>query len=268
MTRLRPPPFQALQVGVDSDSGAVGIRFIDPGFDRVVPDGLRVQARWLNSLAPVQLAQPTDTGVYVWKPLVRAARSPTGPLLVEAYDAGLRYQPVLLQCVLPSTPGNVLLKGPRPTGEMADSVWLLSAPTRAPHPGAAALTGWLWDEPGNQPAAFALVEADVGGRRHFGVADGRGMLSMLIPYGPVKMAAPSGGTNWSWPVRVQVYYGRLSPSPGGAIPEQQALFSQPAVGICSQPGAQPVPFHSLTLQFGQSAVLRTHESRLLIAPFR
>jgi hypothetical protein len=149
---------------------------------------------------------------------------------------------------------------------MTGAVPLHSAPSRVPPAATAVIRAELRDAESGGPAAWAVVEASVGGTRiGRGMADARGRLLLLAhypeptppPLGAAAGSPPSGPTvplyEQTWPVRLDVY---ASARPLGDPPDLcDALLQPPA--IAWEDAAQRAALGEVDLRYGEELQVRT-----------
>src|SRR5437667_2244451 len=181
----------------------LGIRFWDAVTNSIIADGLRVTAYPLSKPTRKVPSFPNRSGIYVLQnlPGMRdiengagdaefwANLPPKRPFVVEVVDHDRRFQPFLLSVDLPVkdifTLECALGSPPSPPDTGLSMVPLYSAPAR-PVPGAMGiLRASLWDPLTGTPAAWAMLEAYVGGRspvHAHGFADEKGRIALIFPY--------------------------------------------------------------------------------------
>jgi hypothetical protein len=264
----------------------LGIRFWDLTQNLPIADGLAVNLRLADSYAPAVPAVLTRSGVYAFfgLPGLYAAEHP-GPAgygpprtfryVVTVQDLLGRYLPALLVYTLDQT-GAVLVKGSPDTTPGARLAHLFSAVSRPVPPGVGAIRADFVDHDTNQPAAWAVIRAQIGGQTETwtGIADEAGRALVLVPY-PVMQALQLGSppgtgqgniTAQGWPVTIEVLYSpdQLSyPAadftgigwPWTDTPSiRDILGKQQAAAIWTDP-ATPAAQLTATLNFGQDLVL-------------
>ena len=246
----------------------LGYRFLDAATGALVRDGLRVTARAVGGGRTVEAVR-TASGAAAFGvlPGLRALAVP-GPdpeppdreFWVEVADARARFATVRTRVSVPRRAGSP----PEAAPALAD-FYLFSTPQRTPPAAAGEVRVEL--EAGGAPAAFAVVEADVDGRTHYGIADGRGSAVVYVPYPAASIALtgspPSGAAplaDQAWPVTLRVRYepGAVAFAPplrggGPPVPDLATLFGQ---GLASW-GSPPVTDRAETLRLGEPLVLRS-----------
>jgi hypothetical protein len=266
----------------------LGIQFWDLTLNQPIDEGLTVNLRLQNASYPILTAKLTSAGVYAFfgLPGLRAAEYPSsagfGPsrtftYVVTVQDQLGRYLPAVLVYTLDQS-GALLVNGIPDNTPGPRLAYLFPAPSAVPSPGCAAVSAYLIDQDTNTPAAWALVNIQVGSDPEIwtGIADDSGRALVLIPY-PVaqalQLSSPPGQGQASindetWPITVQVKYSpdQLSyPLQGTAdltwpwtdTPNlKDILQNQQLVTIWAAP-ATPVSQFQATLTLGQNLVLRS-----------
>jgi hypothetical protein len=266
----------------------LGIRFWDLALDLPILSGLSVQLRLSGSIGPVLDAVLTRSGVFAFfgLPGLRAVEYPTsagyGPprtftYVVTVEDTLGRYLPTVLVYTLDQT-GAVLVNGTPDGTPGARLAYLFSAPARSAPPGFAAVTADLLDQDSGQPAAWAVINIQVGADPELwtGIADDSGRALVLVPF-PVAqrllLGSPPGagqGTiaDETWPLTVEVYFSPSALSyPLATIPDiswpwtdtpslKDVLQNQNPAVVWSGSLTSQTEFPA-TLTLGQNLVLRT-----------
>lgn len=255
----------------------LGLRVLDAATDAVVRDGLRVAAQPVGGGRVVE-AYRTASGAFAFGvlPGLRALAVP-GPdpappdreFWVEVGDLRGRFVTVRTRLSVPRRAGSP----PEAASALAD-FYLFSAPSRPAPPGAGEIRVDV--ESSGAPAAYAVVEADVDGRTHYGIADERGRAVVYVPYPAASIALagspPSGAAplaDQTWPVTLRVRYepgavGLAPPLRGGGppVPDLATLFDQgPATW-----GPPPAPDRAESLRLGEPLVLRSADGPVSITP--
>jgi hypothetical protein len=264
----------------------LGLRFWDLTQNMPIADSLAVNLRLANSSAPAIPAVLTRSGVYTFfgLPGLYAAEHP-GPAgygpprtfryVVTVQDSLGRYLPAVLVYTLDQT-GAVLVNGLPDTASGARVAQLFSSVSRTVPPGVGAIRADLVDRDTNQPAAWAVIRAQINGETETwtGISDEAGRVLVLVPY-PVmqvlQLGSPPGTGQGSiaaqsWPVTIEAQY---SPDqlgyPAADFPDVQwpwtgtpslkdILVNQPAAAIWPNP-AVPVMQLTANLNFGEDLVL-------------
>jgi hypothetical protein len=204
----------------------LGIRFWDLTQNLAVDDGLAVNLRLTNSNAPPLNAVRTRSGIYAFfgLPGLRAAEHPSpagyGPprtfrYVVTVQDSLGRYLPAVLVYTLDET-GAILVNGAPDTTAGPRVAHLFSSVARAVPAGVGAIRADLQDQDADQPAAWAVVRAQIAGQPETwtGIADQSGQVLLLVPY-PVmqslQLGSPPGTgqgniAGQSWAVTIEVLY--------------------------------------------------------------
>jgi hypothetical protein len=266
----------------------LGIRFWDLTLDLPITDGLIVNLQLADSSAPVLSAVLTSSGVYAFfgLPGLRAAEHPNsggfGPprtftYIITVQDAMDRYLSTVLVYTLDQT-GALLVGGVPDSTPGARVVYLFSAPSRPAYPGIAMVSASLVDQDADAPAAWALVNVQVGSDPEVwaGIADDSGRVLIFLPYPVVQrleLGSPPGTgqgniSDQTWPLTVQVQYSPDQlryPLTGTAdllwpwtdTPNlKDILQSQQTATIWADPATAASTFQA-TLTLGQNLVLRS-----------
>ncbi|MCZ6680950.1 MAG: hypothetical protein O7E52_27300 [Candidatus Poribacteria bacterium] len=285
----------------------LGIRFWDAVRDAQVRDSLLVTARPVIVASPPGIAAsrpairafPTGSGVYAFqglpglhdieRPAENGVSTTSPPIqrrfFVEVRDEQNRFIPMVFGVELPLDYRGVFLNGSSfPTGSPPISrppgFYLFSAPTRRATPGLTAVRACLIEAGTQRPAAHAVLEVEVNGRRWYGISDERGCIAVLFPY-PTFINIPGASPpetlqilpfnqqRWTLSVRVRFspdtlefplgeenQFGERNP------PDLRSIFNQ-SPGVIwptysqSPPNGTPVEALSFELVYGQELVLRT-----------
>lgn len=246
----------------------LGLRVLDAATGAVVRDGLRVSARPVGGGRVVE-GYRTASGAVAFGvlPGLRALAVP-GPdpappdreFWVEVRDLDGRFMAVRTRVSVPRRAGSP----PEAAPALAD-FYLFSSPARPAPPGVGEIRVDL--EADGAPAAFAVVEADVDGRTHYGIADEEGRAVVYVPYPAASIALvgspPSGAaplTDQRWPVTLRVRYepdavALAPPLRGGGppVPDLATLFAQ---GLATW-GSAPGPDLTAEIRLGEPLVLRS-----------
>lgn len=269
----------------------LGIRFWDVALDRQITDDLFVAAWPLTAPSRVTSAARNHSGIHAFHhlPGMRRWEQATGEdilavdpsdrtrFVIAVSDRQQRYFPVVFTVDLP-LPYLGIFPTAVPTSPLATAYpgfYLFSAPTRSVTPGLAVLRTQLLEANSEQPAAYAVLEADVHGQTWYGLSDERGIATILFPYPLFTStlgASPPGGPPLSeqqWPVTLRARYEPSAQAalPGAALPALNSLFAQAAASLWPTEMATAVPQLTFTLIFGQELVLRTGTlSTLWVSP--
>lgn len=265
----------------------LGIRFWDPARNIPVRYGLEVTARPATALWPITTAFRTASGVYAFQGLPglhdlehsngdRALTSPPDSqcFTIQVKDLCRRFLPIAFDVDLP-LPYKGLFRptfNSSPPENSSVRFYLFSAPARLPVPGLAVVRANLVNQDTKSPAAHAVLETWIKGRRWCGIADERGSVAILLPYptfigtlGSSPPGVPPSQQQWELTVRVRYNPAALPPRTG--IPRLRDLFSQPFADIWLDAIGQAVPEWSDQLVFGQELVVRTGKlSALWVLP--
>jgi len=197
---------------------------------------------------------------------------PPLPLLyrVEVMDEAGRFLPFRFTVRAPAR--GVFTWTVDPTGSppnASGAVPLYSAPSRLPPAATAVIRAELHEAEPRRPAAWAVVEARIGGRRiGRGMADEKGRLLLLAHYPEpappplgVGAASPPGASrvplwNQEWPVELDVYYGAR---PTGAVtdpPDLSEALLQPAALVWLD-DRRRMALATVSLKYGEELRVRT-----------
>jgi hypothetical protein len=242
-------------------TAALGVRFWDAIDGRAVSEGLELRERRTG-----RRARPNPSHVFVFHGL------PAGRRTFEIRDRDLRFVDFSFAADVPHrglfAPPCLTTSSPPPSGEV--SVPLFSAPSRLAPPGVAVVRADLWDLDAGAPAAGAVLElSGVGAAPASGIADARGRVAVLCPYGEPRLpgTSPPGGdvalTAQTWTVEAAVRY---SPTSTRQPPDLCDALTQSAATLLA--GDSPLEvLGPQTLGFGRELVLRsTGRSVLLVLP--
>lgn len=253
---------------------ALGIRFWDAVRQAQVRDGLLVSAYPLSDPLKQVAAYRAASGAYAFQglPGLRGVEYPGSGLpvaaealrfVVNVNDALGRFLPVAFFVDLPLPYSGLYLSN---NGGALPGFHLFSAPSRAAAPGIAALRATLLEDHSEQPAAYAVLQAEVEGSVWAGIADGRGCVALLFPY-PNAQAGLGGSPGVlngpiqeeTWQITLSVLYqpqAQATP-PGASLPELRSILQQnPASAWLTQAGP-PINSWQATLEYGRELVLRT-----------
>ena len=252
----------------------LGVRFWDGVVGTFVRDGLHVAAypadnpsrratgylagsstfafRDLPGLRGFELAVGSDDP---W-----ASPLPLRPFVVDVTDGSGRFLPSRFTVGVPHagifSPDCLL-------ADMAvGAVPLFSAAGREPPGVKVKVRAELWDLLAEAPAAWALVEARVGGTLiGRGVSDEKGKVVVMGPY-PAPPASPFDSppsaprplTSQTWTVTLAAWYTPARPDP--AVPDLCAVLGQGPATLWADP-ARAAAFPGATLTFGRDLVARS-----------
>jgi hypothetical protein len=271
----------------------LGIRFWDPAPDRQVSDGLEVVARPQTAPHLETPARRTPAGIYAFQdlpglhdieyPLIepqpgalfdQPAASPPEPRLfwVDVHDRYGRFTSLRFDVALPLPYRGLYRPGANasPVENSPARVYLFSNPTRRLTPGLAVVRSCLQERDSKQPAAFALLEVEVAGRKWYGVADRQGCTAVFLPYPTFTTrigSSPPGlpPARQSWPATVRVRY---DPALAAGLDEQaiaslRQLRNQPLVEFWPTETGPESTEATWDLLFAEELVLRTGERPFL-----
>ena len=269
----------------------LGIRFWDVVLDKQITHGLSVIAWPLSIPGRLTPASRTQSGIYAFHHLPGMRRWEQATVeeilavdpddktrfVIAVNDRQRRYFPVVFTVDLP-LPYLGIFPTAVPTSPLATTYpgfYLFSAPTRSVMPGLAVLRAQLVETNSEQPAAYAVLEADVQGETWYGLSDARGIATILFPYPLFTStlgASPPGGPPLSeqqWTVTLRARYEPTTQTvlPGATLPTLNSLFAQTAASLWPTPTGTAVPQLTFTLIFGQELVLQTGTlSTLWVSP--
>jgi hypothetical protein len=273
----------------------LGLRFWDEVFGKTIGDGLLVTAYPETQPYRRVTAGSNPSGIYVLHhlPGLREvengvgdhdfwnAHPPQSPFVIEVMDRERRFQPFLLQLLLPVRGvynWQLLAEGSPPTGMLG--VPLYSTPTRVVPAAMAVLRADLWDPRGGQdqqgaPASWAVLEAHIPGRPVVrGMADAQGRIALIFAYPePVTnvlesppltspLSTVEGGTalrQQAWAVALQAAYVPQHPTP--ALPNLDEVLAQsPAQLWDVWDDVEHTELTPVTLRFGQELIVRSRDA--------
>jgi hypothetical protein len=257
----------------------LGMRFWDSLLDTVVTDGLSVTA--YASALPTQRAdgRTTASGVWFFAHLPGFAGVETGvgdaaywastlaqrqPFVVEVVDTWGRFQAFRFTVQAPVQGLAMLDCGPGVSipASSTGSIPLYSSPTRQVPAAMGIVRAELWDPIADVPAAWAGLEADVGGAsvaRTF--ADARGRAALIFPFpepAGIPLGSPGGAgalQQLSWTVTLSATYGPIA-TDTGSLPDLCSVFSQPVATLWAASDRRQA-LGPVQLRFGQDLVMRS-----------
>ena len=265
----------------------LGLRFWDLTQNLPITDGLAVSLRLAGTSTPPLTAMLTRSGVYGFfgLPGLYAAEHPGGAnsnppaqtfsYVVMVQDLLDRYLPAVLVFTLDQT-GAVLVQGVPQPPSGPRLVYLFSSVSRTVPSGVSALYADLLDRDTNQPAAWAVVQAQIAGESEVwtGIADGNGRAVVLTPYPVVQrlvLGSPPGSgqgniAGQSWSVTVTAQYspdGLTYPAaafqdaqwPWTDTPNLKDILTGQAAATLWPDAASPQSQLAETLVLGQNLVL-------------
>ncbi len=202
-----------------------------------------------------------------------SANPPRFPFTVEVSDPNEQYLPLKFSVLLPS---RGLLHGlaasPLLAVPVPDPTWVpvFSTPSRVLPGPAAVIHAELKDDDSKMPAAWALVEARFHGMPAvFGVADARGMITIVAPYpepvttpfdSPLGSPLGSGSTklsDQSWLFKITVYY--TPQGPAQKVPSLEEILHQRPAQVWRDTG-HSTPASGFIVTYGKDLVLRSLDS--------
>ncbi|HEX8690268.1 MAG TPA: hypothetical protein VF729_08490 [Solirubrobacterales bacterium] len=255
-----------------------GARFWDVAAGQAVVEGLRVLHR--DPAGRTMAAIPNRAGVWQLRgvPGLREVEygagdeaywdgnppRPTGT--IEVVDPAGRFVPVSFVASLPAR--GVLTDPCSPAAASTPGVPLFPAPARPLPPGLAAIRAELEDRDSGEPAAFALLEAEVEAPgappvRARGIADRRGQVVVALPY--PEPAADDGARPLSaltWTARLRLLY---RPPGAGERADDLCRILRQAEGRLLSSAPPSVPVNQTTVAFGRESVVRANGGSKLLA---
>lgn len=279
-----------------STYSALGLRFWDQDYSKLVEDGMIATARpWGAPNARARHAARSFSGALSFHglPGLRSVENdgpgadlgspPTRRYLIEVVDTKRRYAPAAFPVDLPLDYPGPFLGQPLPA-DPPPGFLLLTGPDRPREPMWARVRGELaWAATGS-PAGWAQVSvSDPDGRTWHGIAGPDGRFSVVLPWpslDEVAVASPPTGAarsltqrRWTLSIAVQAAPAGLVPITASGVPNYAEVLAQPGADIWSDaPDASPPPAPAATLSasigFGETLVLRSgpSRSRLLLGP--
>jgi hypothetical protein len=274
----------------------LGIRFWDPATDRQVSDGLTVVARPQTAPHLAVAGRRTPSGVYAFQglPGLETAEYPlidpppgnpfgqppdqppasppqTHPYWVDVVDRHGRFSPLRFDLTLPLPYRGVYRPAANgsPPENSPDRIYLFSSPARQAAPGLAVIRTCLQVRATGEPAAFALLEVEVAGRRWYGVADRRGCTAVFLPYptfitqlGTSPPGLPPADQQWPVTVRLRHDPDLIATLDAGTIPDLRQIRNQPQVSLWPT-ADHPADEAGWILTYGAELILRTDERPIL-----
>jgi len=201
-----------------------------------------------------------------------------GAFVLQVNDLRYRYLPLAFAVDLPfrgvfpadrlTSPGNDPVLG----------VWLFSSANRVPNPALALVRADIRtvdltspSQPAAaEPAAFAVVEVDVGEETFYGVTGPDGQGAVYFPY--PSFASPVGFTSpvmamppqsWSLAIRVRYEPSVQNVLPGSTVPDVISMFVQSQASIWENEAGDLMDELPLDFAFGEKPVLHTGEQSTL-----
>ena len=273
---------------------ALGLRFWDGDFARVVNDGMIATARvWGRPNDKPVIAVRTFSGALTFQglPGLRTVENqgpdaplpppPTRRFLVELADQKRRYASMAFGVELP-LPYRGPYVGPTLPSPPPPGFMVVTGPERPRDPARARVTGEVALAATGAPAAWAMVSVtDPQANVWNGLADAGGRFSVVLPWptlDEIDPEAPAPGAanpllQRSWPVTIAIRASQtpLSPITSSGIPDYASVLAQPATNIWSAPPTDPsppspTPSLAADLRIGEPLVLRSgpSSSRLFV----
>ncbi|HLN60070.1 MAG TPA: hypothetical protein VK464_00865 [Symbiobacteriaceae bacterium] len=247
------------------DRQPLALEIWDPALDSPVQNLTASAAR--GSEGPVA-AVPSRPGVYLFPGLRSLGRLPPGEqaeIRVQLRDSYRRFAPASLALTVWYEENGALQMRDRHGGQQLSPrpAQLYSDPNRSPGAILAVVRGDLWDQQANQPAAYGLVQVQIGDQTWTSAADGRGAFLVALPLPPRLPSLDSDGAQGPPTVAatVAVLYqpGSVSLDPGG-LPELTDLAAQAPGVIYPAAGSTPVSQISVQLPYTAELVVRSENS--------
>jgi len=260
----------------------LGIRLWDPATDRQVSEGIELTA-WPET-APdlITPAFRTASGIFAFQNLPGmydyehplAGTDPllgsppiTRPFLVKINDLRGNFMPVCFRVELPLSDSGLYQPAliSSPIDDEPARFYLFSAPSRQSLPGLAAIRATVSAIENGPAAAYALIEVEENGRRWYGLADGRGCVTILFPYptfitalGTSPPGLPPSQQHWSLTIRVRYDPGLRSSLDAGELPTLRQIRNQADAQMWATEIAGSASFaQPFELTYGQELILRT-----------
>lgn len=279
----------------------LGLRFHDVATGASVGSGLVVTVYPANNSERRVEAFVNRSGTYVLHhaPGMRAFEQgagdddfwnhppPSQPFIIEVVDRERRFQPFLFEAELPAARGLFqwlppFEPSPPSPPSATKSVPLYSAPARALDSGMAVIRADLWNPQASAPAAWAVVEARLGGELQArGISDERGSLALIFPYpkptdSPLSSPVESPPVNKNVPLLEQTweltlaagYVPASAPAKTASLPDLRATLDQlnapPAKLWTDFAGHEELG--SVMLRYGQELILKSQDSITVSPP--
>lgn len=280
----------------------LGLRFHDVATGVSVGGGLSVTVYPANNSARRVEARVNRSGTYVLHhaPGLRAFEQGAGDedfwqnlpapqsFIVEVVDREGRFQPFSFEAELPAARGlfNWLPPfepSPPSPPAAAQSIPLYSAPARALDSGMAVVRADLWNAQANAPAAWAVLEARLGGvLQARGISDERGSIALIFPYpkptdsplsSPVE-SPPLLNKNvplleQTWELTLNAGYApAASDATPARLPDLRATLDQlnaPHAKLWTDLAAHE-ELAGVTLRYGQELILKSQDSITVSPP--
>jgi len=268
---------------------ALGLRFWDAVRDEQITDDLVVTARPARGYGNGVTAFRTLSGIYAFQglPGLHSVEYPSVEpvsgqrqrrFVIKIIDSQRRFMPAVFEADLPLTkkelhaPGFLAqMENKRPCADDISLIYLFSTSVRPILPGLGVIRGKLEAYPGGPPAAHAVMEICIKGKKWFGIADDRGNVAVFLSYPSFSSSyggssPPSFGqkplTEQKWTISVRIYYDpeMLTILPNEDLPDFKSIFSQSpcfirTVHSASPAVVAPVEYMPAEISFGQELVL-------------
>lgn len=265
----------------------LGMRFGDVVSQTIIAEGLRVIA--YPELEPESQVQASvnASGVYYFLRLPGLREYEMGasddafwqkfPLpknfIVEVHDDGNRFVP--FQFVVRHLVRGLFqpdgIPAASPLNAPPNAIPLYSSPARSVSGGMAVVRAQVWDLNRNTPAAFAMLEVQVGDQVAAGVADEQGRVLVVMPYPappPFSMSSPLSSSrralsDQTWQAQLRAYYAPPSPlaSPSD-LPDLSEVLNQSQVDLLASLSPATI-LTQAQLEFGKTLILKTHSNSAL-----
>lgn len=199
-------------------------------------------------------------------------------MIVEVQDLRKRYHPFSLKVNVPCQ-GLFCWASDAADSPLSKETWvpLFSTPSRVAPAGMAVIRAELLDAVTGKPAAWALVEAIIGGSvKGRGLSGTDGQLVLILPYPEPKNASilspvesPLSGDRTpilseGWEVSFRAYYSPLSPTP--PMRDLEEATSQMRATLLTEL-SPPTELDARILNFGKELILKSESgSNLWITP--
>ncbi len=268
----------------------LGIKFWDHGGGEQIKSGLIVRAWLKDELTKETIAIQNPSGIYSFHNLPGLNKweypmnnkqpglnSPSGKkFIIKVEDKQKRFLNAAAVIKIPHYADRIFNNSFGSPFEDYRGFRLFSAPTRPSKPHLAVVRAYLWD--GKKGAAYALLKVGIEGNTWFGVADKRGMITVMFPY-PMKMrnldvSPPSNRIRLheqSWNITIRAFYGGtdMNELPHAELPNFKDIIKQKQV-IIFKNLSSPRDAIIETLTLGEEKTLKTsgtnevNKSKLLI----
>jgi len=278
----------------------LGLRFHDVATGANVGSGLRVTVYPVtnNSARRVEaFANRSGTYVLHHAPGLREFERGSGDdlfwenlppqvFIIEVVDQERRFQPFLFEAELPAPRGLFnwlppLESSPPSPPSAAKSIPLYSAPARSLDSGMAVIRADLWNPQANAPAAWAVLEARMGGQLQArGISDARGSIALIFPYpkptdAPFASPVESPPVNknvplleQAWELTLNAGYAPVAANAIAPLPDLRATLEQlnASPAMLWTDFAQGEELANVTLKYGRELILKSQDSNTVSPP--